>query len=734
MNYNDNACMILFDHRLLLLDQELDNFLLEVLVLRRGVLRVLAVPESQPALLLLRRLGLPLLPVAHELVVLVLSFLFQLLRRLRHPHGVLGVELLAVLLDLLHLLPRQQGLGARAPLEVAELVDLHSLEDLALERPHPVGVVNLVTPPAHAGHKVPPRWVPIDVRAHEVLAAVHGGEVRRVDEFQHPVHVLEAGEHAELPVGAPEEVIGRFPLVLLQQVWSLALLHAVEADAKRLALAVNDGKLGADGFPREGVHVLLDLDAVHGNLLHAHVEDLKVVVEAGVLGALVLLLAQLVVAVDLDAEEVSALLPVHSAIGDVEEVLDAHLVAGGHFDQGDTSRYIFVFGHPVTEDVLRWRPCKISHAGHLDTLLIHQTKRRSLVDTECRLGRHAGKVLVVVRPLEDGPDRGPVGVERPLLQTRPALPHDNCGWLLGTRACIRRKGHNVAFARREVNELDAGVREPLQLVEVLSAPQDTALGVEGDEVGAERGPLHVGFGPPRAALHFRCLGFGVAVDSDLLAALEHNAELVVRVGLEEPALEVTLVFVLLFLRRFPLVRDVQILVKIGEEAYGESVLFVQLVLVERLDGLYSTTVVRVLEEDVSLGLVVVVQGVVFVDDVAQFRKDLADDALQLFNALGTHHGDAVDDDHTVYTVRLLWTLLHQVRHEISIADIVNKVLVVREIGHLIIVAVLGFVDVFFVVFGLCRVLHLFRHFASSHGFPYSHKVCRDDKRITIVDL
>merc|ERR1711934_548116 len=91
--------MILFDHSLLLLYQELYDFLFEILVLRGSVLRVLAVPKGQPALLLLCRFGLPPLPVAHELVVFVLSLLFQLLRRLRHSHGVLSVELLAVFLD-----------------------------------------------------------------------------------------------------------------------------------------------------------------------------------------------------------------------------------------------------------------------------------------------------------------------------------------------------------------------------------------------------------------------------------------------------------------------------------------------------------------------------------------------------------------------------------------------------------------------------------------------------------
>jgi hypothetical protein len=53
-----------------------------------------------------------------------------------------------------------------------------------------------------------------------------------------------------------------------------------------------------DRFPREGVHVLLDLDGVDGDLLFAHVEDLEVVVEAGVLH-LLLLATHLAVSVNL---------------------------------------------------------------------------------------------------------------------------------------------------------------------------------------------------------------------------------------------------------------------------------------------------------------------------------------------------------------------------------------------------------------------------------------------------
>jgi hypothetical protein len=39
-----------------------------------------------------------------------------------------------------------------------------------------------------------------------------------------------------------------------------------KGESANLAFAVNDGELGADGLPREGVHVVLDLDTVDGDL------------------------------------------------------------------------------------------------------------------------------------------------------------------------------------------------------------------------------------------------------------------------------------------------------------------------------------------------------------------------------------------------------------------------------------------------------------------------------------
>ena len=90
---------------------------------------------------------------------------------------------------------------------------------------------------------------------------------------------------------------------------------------------MNDGELVSHGFPGEGVDVLLDLHAVHRDLLSLHVKHLKVAVEAGEF-RLVALSFQLGVAVNLDAEVVARLLPVHLAVSNAEQILHTHLVSG----------------------------------------------------------------------------------------------------------------------------------------------------------------------------------------------------------------------------------------------------------------------------------------------------------------------------------------------------------------------------------------------------------------------
>ena len=67
---------------------------------------------------------------------------------------------------------------------------------------------------------------------------------------------------------------------------------------------------------------------------------------------LVLLLLAVLVAVDLDTQVVSTLLPVHLAIGDSEQVLHAQLLAGRDVNECDAGRRVALLGHPVRDDVV----------------------------------------------------------------------------------------------------------------------------------------------------------------------------------------------------------------------------------------------------------------------------------------------------------------------------------------------------------------------------------------------
>ena len=68
-------------------------------------------------------------------------------------------------------------------------------------------------------------------------------------------------------------------------------------------------------------------------------ENFEVAVEPGVLG-LVALALEFGVPVDLDAEVVARLLPVHLAAGHAEQVLDTHLVSRRKLEQHHSSRHI----------------------------------------------------------------------------------------------------------------------------------------------------------------------------------------------------------------------------------------------------------------------------------------------------------------------------------------------------------------------------------------------------------
>ena len=89
---------------------------------------------------------------------------------------------------------------------------------------------------------------------------------------------------------------------------------------------MNYGEFVSHRFPSKGMNVLLDLHAVHWDLLFPHVKHLKVAVKSSEF-CLVALSYQLAVAVHLDAEVVARLLPVHLAVSNAEQILRSHFVS-----------------------------------------------------------------------------------------------------------------------------------------------------------------------------------------------------------------------------------------------------------------------------------------------------------------------------------------------------------------------------------------------------------------------
>merc|ERR1719239_614549 len=222
--------LLVLDDGDLLLDEELHDLFVQLGLV--DVVSVNSLPESQT---LVDVAGVALERHLAELLERLVqggSLQQELLAGLALSHLVLGVELVAVLLqvllDLLHLVLGQQAWRTRTPRQLTELVNAAALEDLALEVPDPVGVVNLMTPPRHSSDDIPAGRIPLNIGTHEVLLSCHRSEVGRVNKLQNSVHRPEAGEYDKLSGGRPEDVVGGLTVVLLQQHRRISLLKPVE--------------------------------------------------------------------------------------------------------------------------------------------------------------------------------------------------------------------------------------------------------------------------------------------------------------------------------------------------------------------------------------------------------------------------------------------------------------------------------------------------------------------------
>ena len=159
------------------------------------------------------------------------------------------------------------------------------------------------------------------------------------------------------------------------------------------------------------------------------------------------------------------------------------------------------------------------------------------------------------------------------------------------------EGDDVLLAGGELDKLDVGVGELGDLMEVVPAPERDAPGVEGGQVGAQGRPLDIGLRPSVPGLDLHRLRGGIGVNADLLSTLVDHGELVAAVSLLEPRAEVALVLVGGGPGGLPLVRDVEILLKVGEQVHDERVLLVKLVVVGAFDSLQGVSVVAELKEE-----------------------------------------------------------------------------------------------------------------------------------------
>ncbi len=100
-------------------------------------------------------------------------------------------------------------------------------------------------------------------------------------------------------------------------------------------------------------------------------------------------LFRLVVAVDLDAEELALVVPVEADLLHARQVLDAHLATRRNLNDGDPGRDLTLLGDPVSQQVVVWRPRELAAEFRQEKVV----KQR--ITAGCAL--NAGSSLVLVK-------------------------------------------------------------------------------------------------------------------------------------------------------------------------------------------------------------------------------------------------------------------------------------------------------------------------------------------------
>ena len=95
-----------------------------------------------------------------------------------------------------------------------------------------------------------------------------------------------------------------------------------------------------------------------------------------------------------------------------------------------------------------------------------------------------------------------------------------------------------------------------------------------------------------------------------------------------------------------------------------------------------------LKEYVTLGVAVLLAGVMLIDKLSELPVDLPDDVLQLLHPVTADNWDPVNHDDGLDPVRLLGLLPHDLGHQFLVRDVIHEVIWVIEVGFLAVVEVI----------------------------------------------
>lgn len=304
----------------------------------------------------------------------------------------------------------------------------------------------------------------------------------------------------------------------------------------------------------------------------------------------------------------------------IEQVTGTDDLLGRNTHHGDTGRVAANLGSPEAEQLLvlldtiagdgSRRPLKVVNTLDLDRCLVQEVHVGQLVDRDRLTLEHARHVLLIRRPLESGPLHLLLGRNLTLVggTSGQIVRHKRTEGLSGLNIPnndvlaiflvgqdglafldlngARGPGGQVAFQRREFDELDEGVGELFLLGEGGTTPKLDTLGVDGGEEGTLGGPLDEELCPVCAVddVLWR-VRLVVPEHTDLIVAVK--GELITGAAISHPRAQV-----LLLLERLNLGLDVFILnatfttiaLDIHQLVHGKGVLLVEGDTVQLLDG------------------------------------------------------------------------------------------------------------------------------------------------------